>query len=133
MDNKKTGTTFEREFLAYLGENGWWAHFITPNATGAQPFDILAIRGRDVYALDCKTCAANRFPLNRVEINQQLAFSQLEEKTEAQCAFICLYENEMYYVPWWLVKAYMNVGQSSIKLTEGMKIDAGNRFEQYKD
>lgn len=76
MSNKKIGTDFEREVCKYLKGKGFWVHFLVPDARGAQPFDIIAVRDGVAYAIDCKTCAANSIGINRLEVNQIMAFER---------------------------------------------------------
>lgn len=76
MNNKKLGTEFEKEVCRILSESGWWVHFIVPDARGAQPFDIIAVKAGKAVAIDCKTCAAKRFTLSRLEDNQIMAFEK---------------------------------------------------------
>jgi Holliday junction resolvase len=74
MNNKKLGTAFEREMCSLLMQRGYWVHFITPDATGAQPFDLIAVKDGKAWAIDCKTCSKPVFSVNRLEWNQHFAF-----------------------------------------------------------
>lgn len=132
-NNKKIGTAFEKMFLKYLSDNGWWAHFLSPNAAGAQPFDVIAVRNNDVYAIDCKTCSSDYFYMARVEDNQFYAFQSIIWKSDVKCGFVCLKAGEIYYVDFAKVLDAKRHDRPSIKLTEAMKADARNRFERYKD
>lgn len=76
MNNKKRGTEFEQEFCQLLADNGFWVHFMVPNAAGGQPFDVIAVKNGIAYAVDCKTCKANVFSMSRLEDNQILAFEK---------------------------------------------------------
>ena len=76
MNNKRLGSTFEREVCDILAASGWWVHFIAPDARGAQPFDIIAVKDGRAIAIDCKTCTADRITLARLEDNQILAFEK---------------------------------------------------------
>ena len=76
MNNKKLGTEWEREFCEILAKNGYWVHFITPDSRGAQPFDIVACINGNPFAFDCKTSAKPIFSINRLEMNQILAFEK---------------------------------------------------------
>ena len=76
MNNKKLGTAFEREVCELLSASGWWAHFITPNESGAQPFDIIAAKDGETLVADCKTCAQKIFNISRLEDNQIFAFDK---------------------------------------------------------
>lgn len=76
MNNKRLGTMFEQEICLILAQNGWWVHFIAPDARGAQPFDIIAVKERRAIAIDCKTCVAKWFNISRLEDNQVMAFER---------------------------------------------------------
>lgn len=74
MNNKRLGTEFEKEVCEALALCGYWAHFIVPDARGAQPFDIVAAKDGHALAIDCKTCVAKSFNITRLEDNQTMAF-----------------------------------------------------------
>lgn len=76
MNNKKLGTQFEQEFCTLLAQCGYWAHFITPDKAGSQPFDVIACKDNKPYAFDCKTCEADTFNISRLEDNQIMAFEK---------------------------------------------------------
>lgn len=72
MSNKKDGSAFEREFAEKLSANGYWVHLLRDNHNG-QPFDLIAVRDGIAYAIDCKDCTSEKFPLSRIEENQRMA------------------------------------------------------------
>lgn len=74
--NKKIGSDFEKKIVKMLGEAGYWAHLIVPDARGAQPFDIIAVRNGVAIAIDCKTCVDDVFRISRLEDNQIAAFDK---------------------------------------------------------
>ena len=76
MNNKRLGTAFEHEVCGYLNRRGWWAHFCSPDASGAQPFDIIAVKYGRALAIDCKTSVKRTFPASRLEDNQVYAFEK---------------------------------------------------------
>lgn len=78
-NNKKIGSDFEKRYCDYFNKNGFWVHFMNPSANGSQPFDIIAVKGPMVIAVDCKTIVANRFSLDRIEDNQMMAFKKMNE------------------------------------------------------
>ena len=127
MNNKKLGTKFEQLFCNWLAENGWWAHFLAPNTSGAQPFDVIAIRGNQVYAIDCKTCESDRFSFDRIQENQYLAFKSIMWKSSnVQCGFAIWHKEELFYIPF---EDVLTATGKSIKLKGGHVYDARNRFE----
>lgn len=68
-NNRTAGVQFEEEFANYLWERKFWVHCLV-QAAGGQPADLIAQRKGCVWLVDCKVCAGDRFPLNRVEYNQ---------------------------------------------------------------
>lgn len=74
--NKKIGTEFEKKMCKKLSDKGYWVHFLAPDARGAQPFDIIAVKNEKSIAIDCKTCVSERFSINRIEDNQISAFEK---------------------------------------------------------
>lgn len=131
MNNKGLGTKFEHTFVNKMAKNGWWVHFLAPNAGGAQPFDIFAFRGDDVYAIDCKTCAGDSFSLRRIEDNQMNAFFSLTWKSAiVRCGLAVIHDGVIYYISFSEIVKAIHEGRKSIKLTEEMAKDARNRFER---
>ena len=59
-----------------LRHKGYWVHFIAPDNRGSQPFDIIAVKDGKAKAIDCKTCVAKKFTINRLEDNQIMAFEK---------------------------------------------------------
>lgn len=76
MNNKRLGMKFEQDVCKLLSEKGWWVHFMSPDASGAQPFDIIAVKDGMAMAIDCKTSSRKTFSINRLEDNQIFAFER---------------------------------------------------------
>lgn len=70
--NKKLGNTFEAELCEILFKHGFWSHNLAQNAAG-QPADVIAVKHKTPYLIDCKVCSRGKFPLSRVEENQHLS------------------------------------------------------------
>ena len=117
-----TGAEFEIALCKAFKSKGFWALNIPRNKFGAQPFDVIAIKRREIWAVDCKVCSTSRLPISRIEDNQWLAFEQMKKLTEANCGFICLYKNELYFIPIELATAAQNMNFASIKLAEKLKL-----------
>ena len=69
-NNKKNGNHFEEEFCELLALHGFWAHNMAQNQVG-QPADVIAVKNGIPVLIDCKECETNRFPLSRIEGNQE--------------------------------------------------------------
>ena len=76
MNNKRIGMDFERKIVDMFSKSGYWVHFISPDARGAQPFDIIIVKDGVAVVGDCKTCKDHIFRLNRLEENQKMAFEK---------------------------------------------------------
>ena len=118
MDNKRLGTEWEHKVCKFLADNGYWAHFIVPDNRGAQPFDVIAVKDGEAFAIDCKTCVAKSFNISRLEENQISSFN-LWLKCENDNALIAVYhEHRLYWVSYEELKE-----RRSIKLTEDLVDD----------
>lgn len=76
-NNRKLGNAFEAELCEILSSHGFWAHNLAQNSAG-QPADVLAVRNRVAYLIDCKVCSGKGFALNRMEDNQDLSMELWE-------------------------------------------------------
>ena len=83
-NNQQRGKDLESRMTRYLQNQGFWVHFMHPAPDGSQPFDLLALNGDhlslQILAVDCKTLDGKRFPLDRVEDNQRMAFEALNKR-----------------------------------------------------
>jgi Holliday junction resolvase len=95
---KKAGSEFEAEFAAALAAHGYWAHVIVPDATGAQPFDVIAAKDGRAYAFDCKTCQDRHFRLGRAEQNQLTAFWLWQRRGNGEGYFAVKHDGEVFLV-----------------------------------
>ena len=112
MNNKKIGTEFEQEFCGLLARSGYWVHFINPDRTGSQPFDIIAVKDGKAYAFDCKTCEAETFSISRLEDNQIMAFNKWWIKCGNTDPIIAIkHKGDVYYL-WY----------SDLRVLESVKI-----------
>ena len=76
MNNKQIGNEFEWQMCDILSKRGFWVHFISPNRSGAQPFDLIIAKDGFAMAADCKTCEDHIFRFGRLEQNQIMAFEK---------------------------------------------------------
>ena len=98
MNNKKIGTAFEKVVCEKLAQMGYWVHFIVPDARGAQPFDIIAVKNGKAYAIDCKTCASGRLTSGRLEENQKFAFDRWIKCGNEMPVIVAEYNGNAYCV-----------------------------------
>ena len=98
MDNKRRGMEFEREMCELLKEDGFWVHFISPDVSGAQPFDIIAVKDGYALAMDCKTCASHIFTSDRLEENQKNAFDLWMQRGNPEPMIAVKHDGKLYLI-----------------------------------
>lgn len=98
VSNKRLGIEFEKEFVKMLARQGFWAHFLEPNKSGAQPFDIIAVKDGKAWAFDCKTSVKKLFSISRLEVNQMYAFNKLAYCGCRNTYAAVLHNDEVYLV-----------------------------------
>lgn len=113
MNNKTLGTLWEHKVCEYLARSGYWAHFIVPDARGAQPFDIVAVKDGEAFAIDCKTCVAKSFNISRLEDNQIMAFDRWLECGNDNAYIAVEHDGHLHWINYETLKE-----RKSIKLTE---------------
>lgn len=104
MNNKRLGTAFEKEVVNLLAKQDWWVHFISPDVTGAQPFDIIAVKGNDALAIDCKTSSRKHFRISRLEDNQVFAFEKWLQCGNTMPLIFVKFGGEIAIVPYAILK-----------------------------
>lgn len=115
--NRAVGNAFEQELCDLLYAYGFWAHNLKQDNSG-QPADVIAVRNKIAYLIDCKDCSAKGFDLRRVEENQITAMQLWDECGNGQGWFaIKVPTGDIYMLPLFVVMAYMN-RQSSLSFAE---------------
>lgn len=76
--NKKIGNDFERELGCILAVRGYWVHNFAQNKSG-QPADLIAVKNRASWLIDCKVCSNGVFRFDRMEENQRHAMKLWED------------------------------------------------------
>lgn len=98
VTNKKLGNTFEEEFCEILYQYGFWAHNMAQKAAG-QPADVIAVKDKTPYLIDCKVCTHNKFPLSRIEENQHFAMEYWKMCGNGEGWFALKVEDEIIMIP----------------------------------
>ena len=114
--NKKIGNTFEAEFCETLCQYGFWAHNMAQNAAG-QPADVIAVKDKTAYLIDCKVCTNNEFPLSRIEENQHLAMEFWKMCGNGEGWFALKVEDEIIMIPHFSMVA-LSYEKSTLNLTD---------------
>lgn len=114
--NRAVGNAFESELCNLLFDNGFWAHNLKQDNSG-QPADVIAVRNKVAYLIDCKDCSAKGFDLRRVEENQINAMSLWFDCGNGQGWFALKIHESIYMMPYVSMMAY-KLNQSSMSFEE---------------
>ena len=121
MNNRKLGNSFEDELCDILSGYGFWVHNLTQNKAG-QPADVIAVRNKVSYLIDAKVCSHNKFPLKRVEENQDLSMELWQECGNGLGWFALKTDNGIYMLSHYCIKAYKGLKASSLSVKEIMEL-----------
>lgn len=116
MSNRALGNSFESELCDILYGYGFWSHNLKQDSSG-QPADVIAAKNGKAYLIDAKVCSDGKFPLSRVEDNQELAMTLWKECGNGEGWFALKVNEEIFMIPFFTIKAYMNA-QSSLSTAE---------------
>lgn len=95
--NKIIGNVFESYFCEYLAQRGFWVHNLAQNKAG-QPADVIAMKDRSGWLIDCKVCTQDGFRLSRVEENQWYAMDRWIQCVKTEPAFAILLNDHSIYM-----------------------------------
>lgn len=119
--NRKIGNDFEADLCEKLFAHGFWVHNLAQNQTG-QPADVIAVKNRNAYLIDCKVCSTTRgFALSRLEENQDLSMTLWEECGNGEGWFALLLAGEIYMIPHMFIQVYSKL-QSTLSPSEITKL-----------
>lgn len=129
MNNKQTGTKFEKEFAEILAENRFWVHLFQDNKNG-QPCDLIAVGHGHTFLIDCKNCEKDYFQLSRMEENQYNAMHLFKSLGNEDGWFaIRLSDGDILMFQYWKIKMMREHGVKRLSKQECKKY--GMRFEMW--
>lgn len=105
MSNRSIGNSFETELCELLSSYGFWSHGMRQDSSG-QPADIIAVKNKIAYLIDAKVCSNNKFPLSRVEENQDLAMEMWKECGNGLGWFALKLGSQIYMISHYVMRAY---------------------------
>lgn len=98
MSNRKLGNSFESELCEILFNHGFWCHNLAQNQAG-QPADVIAVRNRQAYLIDCKVCSSDFFTFSRLEDNQILSMDLWKDSGNGTGWFAVKFDDRIYMMP----------------------------------
>lgn len=106
MSNKKDGNDFETAFCEILFKLGFWCHRFVAHKDG-QPADIIAVRNKRAYLIDCKVCQNDVFQFSRMEQNQVTAMDLWEQFGNGTGLFALSIQDKIYMIPKPFITKYL--------------------------
>lgn len=113
MSNKKLGNDFEAKFCEILYDNFFWTHNFAQNKAG-QPADVIAVKNKKAYLIDCKVCKNDVFPFSRIEPNQHTAMRLWKESGNGEGWFALGLSDGSIYMIYQSLMIALSLNQSSI-------------------
>ena len=126
--NRKVGNDFESDLCEIFAEHGFWVHNFAQKIAG-QPADVIAVRNRQSYLIDCKVCSTNKgFDLNRMEDNQDLSMTLWKECGNGEGWFAVRLMEQVYMIPHFVVKG---LGNQKSTMTPAEVFEIGKPLEKW--
>ena len=100
MNNKRLGMAFENRVVDMFKYRGYWVHYLSPDNSGSQPFDLIAAKDGLALAADCKTSSSHLFRMERLEWNQIFAFDKWMKCGNLTPYIIVGYKDHIVMVPY---------------------------------
>lgn len=97
LNNKRLGNAFEVQFCDALAKHHFWVHFMSQTQAG-QPADVIAVKNKKAFLIDCKVCTHNYFLISRIEFNQELAMNLWEHTCGNGTGWLALKMQEQIYM-----------------------------------
>lgn len=92
-----------------LSQKDYWVHFITPDARGSQPFDIIASKDDKPIVGDCKTSSVKWFNISRLEENQVMSMELWLKKRNSYAFVFVKYNEKIYQIPYRMLKGLKRI------------------------
>lgn len=111
-NNRAVGNSFEEELCNILFKYGFWSHNLKQNNSG-QPADVIAVKNKKAYLIDCKVCSNDTLSLRRIEENQDLAMEMWHDCGNGIGWFaLKTTDDNIYMISHYVMKAYRDVKYS---------------------
>ena len=106
--NRAVGNAFEQELCKLLFDKGFWAHNLKQDNSG-QPADVIAVRNKVAYLIDCKDCVGKKFDMKRIESNQETAMTLWEQCGNEVGWFAIKMSDDIYMVDFAKMKYFSSI------------------------
>lgn len=125
MSNKKLGNQFENYIAQYLFNKGFWVLRI-PDTYAGQPVDIITVKNKKAYLIECKNCTNNVFETKRIEPNQHATFHLWEEAGNGDGYIAMKFGHDVFII------SYARLCEMSVRrVSKELIIQNGIRLEEW--
>lgn len=125
ISNKSLGNQFENHICNYLFNNGFWVLRI-PDTYAGQPVDVIAVKNKKAYLIECKVCSNNAFNTARIEPNQHATFQLWEEAGNGDGYIAMKFGQDVFLI------SYARLCEISIKrISKEVIIQNGMRLKEW--
>ena len=102
------GKRFEQDLCRYFFFKDYYVVYNEKGITGAQPSDLVIIKGNIATMIDCKNLENKTgiFPLSRIEFNQQYAYKRFRECGNSNFILAIKWENKVWFIDFGLLQFF---------------------------
>lgn len=102
------GKNFEEMLCQYLAENDYYVIYNEKGITGSQCCDIIAIKDNIATMIECKNLdnKSGKFPLNRIEANQHLAYKHSRECRNNNFILAINWNGDIYFIDFGILQFF---------------------------
>lgn len=108
--SQRNGKRFEERLCEYFSKKGYYVIYNEKGVTGSQPTDIVIIKNNIATLIEAKNLdnTTGRFPLNRVEMNQHLAYKKYRSCKNTNFVLAINWNDGVYIIDFGLIQFYKN-------------------------
>lgn len=125
IKQNQIGKTTEKEIVAqYFKTKRYWA-FVIPKTINGQPFDLIALRQKDIWLVDAKHLESEKvsFAFSRIEPNQitSMMYAKKYANVIGHLGFIIYWErepNSLFYLDYDNFIELSQKGAKSVKISD---------------
>lgn len=108
LKSQKNGKKFEEELCWWFRKNGFYPEYHEKSVSGSQNGDITAIKNNIAFKIEAKNLdnSTGRFPLDRIEQNQSLAYKAFRECGNSNYVIAVKWNNNVYFIDFGILQFF---------------------------
>ena len=121
MNSKQNelGKLTEKEIVAKFFKNHKYWAFVIPKSVNGQPFDLIALRHKDIWLIDAKHLESDKasFAFSRIEPNQitSMMYATKYANVDGHLGFIIYWEREPNKLFYFNYDDFIELSQKGLK------------------